>query len=143
MKTMFAITHVNKDGMRQLTFSNQGRNHYAIKEEAEKALQLFEPGLRAEILGARADTLVVMPVECYDHGDAVGIYFDEPKEVLMASTLTRGGYQQLVDEDLVWLRGQHRTLERNHIIMIVEKSVELLYGTPENPKTPPPMRPSP
>ena len=73
--TLFAITHV-KDGLRQLTFANQGRNHYETEGAAKQMLRRFEPDLRAKVLGAAADTLEVRPVECYDHGDAKGIYFD-------------------------------------------------------------------
>jgi hypothetical protein len=80
MKNMFAITHVNKDGMRTLTFANQGHNHYATREEAEHALKTFtsEPyyNLRRVIGDAAVDTLEVREVRCYDHGDAVGIFFD-------------------------------------------------------------------
>ncbi len=76
MKTMYAITHINKDGMRELTFANQGRKHYATRTEAELALAKYEPELRSKVLGAAADTLQVRAVECFDHGDATGIYFD-------------------------------------------------------------------
>ena len=39
MKTLFAITHVNKDGMRTLTFANQGRNHYETADKAFAAMR--------------------------------------------------------------------------------------------------------
>ena len=79
MKTMFAITHVNKDGMRTLTFCNQGRNHYATHDEAERALAAFVNvgDLRRKVLHEMADTLAVREVECYDHGDAVRVYFPD------------------------------------------------------------------
>lgn len=78
MKTLYAITHVNpKLGLRQLTFSNQGRNHFETPEAAQEHLDTINPRLIAEIFGPlAAETLEVRPVECYDHGDAVGIYFD-------------------------------------------------------------------
>lgn len=72
----YAITHICDNGMRTLTFANQGRHHYETRELAEEALKLFEPSLRAKILGARADTLEVREVDCYDHGDAKGVWFD-------------------------------------------------------------------
>lgn len=75
-KTMFAITHVNTDGMRGLTFANHGRNHYETQAAAQEALELYKPGLREKVLGDRASTLEVRPVECYSHGDAVGVWFD-------------------------------------------------------------------
>lgn len=75
MAIRYAITHVGKDGLRTLTFANQGRNHYVTREEAEALMALFAPGLR-NVLGAKTATLEVREVECYDHGDAKGIYFD-------------------------------------------------------------------
>lgn len=45
----------------------------------------------------------------------------------VSGKLTRRAYQKLVDEDLVWLRGLPRTLERDHVISIVEASPELEY----------------
>ncbi len=74
MKTLFAITHVNRNGVRTLTFANQGRNHYATADAANAAMRDYEPGLRAKVLGNMADTLEVRPVECYDNGDAVAIF---------------------------------------------------------------------
>ena len=73
----FAITHYDKKtGLRQLTFANQGRNFYATNSEAEEAMAAFEPDLRAKILGEAANTLEVRVVDCYDNGDAKGIYFN-------------------------------------------------------------------
>lgn len=74
MKTLFAITHVNRNGVRTLTFVNQGRNHYATADAANAAMQDYEPDLRAKVLGNMADTLEVRPVECYGNGDAVAIF---------------------------------------------------------------------
>ena len=71
----FAITH-ERQGLRQLTFANQGRNFYDTAEAAREAMALYEPDLRAKILGAAADTLDVRPVECYENGDAKAIYFE-------------------------------------------------------------------
>lgn len=48
----------------------------------------------------------------------------------MTSELNRSAYEQLVREDLEWLRSQPRTLEREHIEMIVRWSVERIYGPP-------------
>jgi hypothetical protein len=75
-RIMYCITHVNKDGFRQLTFANQGRNHYDTRESAENAMKPYEPDLRAKILGDLADTLEVRMALCYHHGDAKKIYFD-------------------------------------------------------------------
>ena len=48
----------------------------------------------------------------------------------MTMRLTRDAYQQLVDEDIAWLKTMPRTLERDHIIMILEHAVEYEYPTP-------------
>jgi hypothetical protein len=74
-KTMYAITHVNRQDLRVLTLANQGRNHCDTKEQAQEKLDLFRNSLRESVLGDMADTLEVRPVECYEHGDAIGIYF--------------------------------------------------------------------
>lgn len=70
----WAVTHVNADGYRVLTFANQARNHYESQAGAETALTQFAQGLREKILGSRADTLEVRRITCYENGDAVGIY---------------------------------------------------------------------
>ena len=75
MKTMFAITHEAADGNRVLTLGNQGRNHWETREAAEEAMKALEPGLRSRVLGAKADTLAVKAIRCYDHGDCVGSVF--------------------------------------------------------------------
>jgi hypothetical protein len=76
MAIRYAITHIGRDGLRTLTFANQGRNHYATRGEAEELLKLFTPGLD-RVIGAKVATLEVRAVDCYDHGDAKGIYFDD------------------------------------------------------------------
>lgn len=45
----------------------------------------------------------------------------------MTTRLNRQAYQQLVDEDVAWLEKQPRTLEREHVILIVKSSVGWLY----------------
>jgi hypothetical protein len=81
MKILFAVTHINaKLNMRQLTFANQGRNHYHTVEAAQSALDAFKSPLVSSgvITQAEGETLAVRPVKCYDHGDAMAIYFPEP-----------------------------------------------------------------
>ena len=34
MKTRYAITHIGRDGLRKLTFANQGRNHYDLLKKS-------------------------------------------------------------------------------------------------------------
>jgi len=80
MKIRFALTHVDKHGMRALTYANQGRNFFNTKEAADKRLadtlaNNSEERL-ADVFGPQSiGTFEVRPVECYDNGDAVGVYF--------------------------------------------------------------------
>lgn len=67
----YALTHLQKDGLRALATANQGREFYDTKKDAEEALEAFLPGLQN--IGMRA--LEVRKVECYDNGDAKEIYF--------------------------------------------------------------------
>lgn len=71
---MFAITYIGQHGMRTLAFANQGRNHYETREQADEFLELYKPDLAGRI--SNHHSLEVREVTCYDHGDAVSIYFD-------------------------------------------------------------------
>lgn len=51
----------------------------------------------------------------------------------MPTKLNRSAYEQLVAEDLAWLDQQPRSLERDHIRVIVQASVNLIYGPPPQP----------
>ena len=46
----------------------------------------------------------------------------------MGMIVNREAYQKLIDEDIEWLLKQPRSLERDHIISVLKKSVERLYG---------------
>lgn len=75
----WAITHINQDGMRQLSFGNQGRWHYETALEAQQkldAIKLHTPIDTLQMLYGDPDTMQVRPVDCYENGDAKGIYFD-------------------------------------------------------------------
>lgn len=68
--------------MRQLTRANQGRNHFATEAEAEAYREAFNrnnnPETLISVFGTQAiGTFEVRPVRCYDHGDAMEIYFDK------------------------------------------------------------------
>jgi hypothetical protein len=41
--------------------------------------------------------------------------------------LNKLGYQQLIDEDIAWLEKMPRTLERDHIIVVLRASIEHEY----------------
>lgn len=81
-KTMFALTHINSDGMRTLTQSNQGRNHFATEQQAKEYLAAFiqnnSVASLEQIFGHQAlGTFEIRPVLCYHHGDAKGVWFDK------------------------------------------------------------------
>ncbi len=85
MKTMYALTHIDSDGMRTLTRRNWGQNHFETREAGEKYLEAFlnpetnRESTLIEIFGKRAiGTFKICPIECYDHGDAISVYVDEP-----------------------------------------------------------------
>jgi len=41
--------------------------------------------------------------------------------------LTRDAYEELIAEDLAWLEKQPRTLERDHVMLIVKRSASVEY----------------
>lgn len=45
----------------------------------------------------------------------------------MSGKITRIAFRQLITEDIVWLEAQPRTLEREHIIVIVRESERYYY----------------
>lgn len=47
----------------------------------------------------------------------------------MSSKMNKAAYQQLIAEDLAWLGKQPRTLEREHIKLIIQRSVMHEYET--------------
>jgi hypothetical protein len=55
--------------------------------------------------------------------------------------MTRDAYSALVESDLAWLRAQPRTLERDHVEMVLVDSVRTYYPPPA-PSTPPVANPS-
>ncbi len=76
---MYAITHINKDGMRTLSRPNQGRNHFTTEYEAKKALaDMLKNNSRSTLVSifGDVDSMEVRPVLCYHHGDAKGVWFD-------------------------------------------------------------------
>ena len=42
--------------------------------------------------------------------------------------VNREAYQKLIDEDIEWLLKQPRSLERDHIAIVLKNSVERVYG---------------
>jgi len=75
----YVITHVSdKDQLRTLTQSCQGRDTYPTREEAERLMGLYVAnGLDKVLSCAELATLEVRPCECWpNHFDPMGIYFD-------------------------------------------------------------------
>lgn len=77
----YVTTHINRDGYRQLTGHNQGHAFAHTEIIAQARLQAFHENNRdstlSQVFGPQAlGTFEVRPVECYDSGDAKGIYFD-------------------------------------------------------------------
>ena len=46
----------------------------------------------------------------------------------MGMMVNREAYQKLIDEDVVWILKQPRSLERDHIVSVLKNSVERIYG---------------
>jgi hypothetical protein len=78
MKTMYAITHQYSPISRTLTFGNDGRNHFDTLEEAEAALELYKgpSGLCKVLTPKQMETLKVIAITCYNHGDSVDTVFE-------------------------------------------------------------------
>lgn len=47
---------------------------------------------------------------------------------MMSTTLNRSGYKRLIEEDLSWLTDQSRSLERDHIELVLRDSITRIYG---------------
>ena len=43
----------------------------------------------------------------------------------MGTTLNKRGYNQLLEENVVWLKKQTMTLERDHTIMVLEHLIKM------------------
>lgn len=82
MKRMYVLTYLNVDGMR--TFRrNQGRDFFDTRAEAQTFLEAVTANNSRDNLAAcygpqALDTFQVRWVECYDNGDATGVWFDTP-----------------------------------------------------------------
>lgn len=82
MKTRYAITHINREGLRVLSSANQGRNHFDTEQAAKNHLAAMlkpetnRPHVLASVFGRHyTETMRVDPVRCYDHGDACACVF--------------------------------------------------------------------
>jgi len=73
----YAITGIKKDGLRSLSMDNQGRNFKDTKEQAEIQLsQILSVNNHETIADLMGNALRVDAIDCYENGDAKGIYVD-------------------------------------------------------------------
>lgn len=84
MRKRYAVTFVGKDGLRTFVApANQGRYHFDTPAAAHAWRRaLLENNSRGQLEGlfngpAGVASIAVSPIDCYDHGDAVGVYADE------------------------------------------------------------------
>lgn len=52
----------------------------------------------------------------------------------MGMMMNRESYERLIQEDIAWLNTMPRTLERDHIIAVLEDSTNRIYGLKVKPK---------
>lgn len=77
--TRYAITKIDKDGLRSLATANQGRYFHDTPESAETHLRAILSNNSYDTLKSvfgDVSKMEVRPVDCYETGDAKGIYFD-------------------------------------------------------------------
>ena len=65
----------------------------------------------------------------FKDADSIDAFIRKGKKV--TTTLNRTAYEELIAEDLEWLMKQPRSLEREHIAMILKQDAELRYGLAE------------
>lgn len=96
MNIRFVISHINKDGMRTMTYAVQGRNTRGSKKEARGLLRNFLANNAKETLigiyGSQSiGTFEVSAVECYEgHNDPKGCFIQEelnPGQVCLVGEL--------------------------------------------------------
>ena len=103
----FVVTHKPDDGMRQLTFPQQGRYTDGTLGEAMARLEQFRTpeGLERVLSADELATLEIRPVLCYPgHNDPAQLYFpDQPVDGLTVQLEDRGdfliGYFNFVLQD--------------------------------------------
>lgn len=84
--TRYVVTHVNREGMRTLSFAMQGRYTAATRAEAVRDLHNLQTNNTRErldgVYGEQAfDSFEVRAAECYDdHHDPMTCWFDDDGE---------------------------------------------------------------
>lgn len=83
MRKRYAVTFIGRDGLRTFVRCNQGRDHFDTPAEAHEWMRAALSDNSAKRLNELYDgptgvaSFAVSPIDCYDHGDAVGCYPDE------------------------------------------------------------------
>ncbi len=82
MKKMYQITYRTASGLRTMVTANQGRHMHETRGQAEEWMEKFLANNTIEqlvqVFGKQSlGTFRVDSFDCYDHGDAKGIYVDE------------------------------------------------------------------
>lgn len=78
--TRYAVTKINEDGYRVLACANRGQYHFLNRVEAQTFLDNILKNNSEDMLrSVYGDTtkMRVDPIECYHHGDAIGIYIKD------------------------------------------------------------------
>jgi hypothetical protein len=88
--TRFLLSYVNRDGIRTIFGANQGRNFFDTEGAAQKHMRAVLLNNAADKLTSTFGPLVieslrVTPAECYENGDAFGIYFGDLVPVQLKS----------------------------------------------------------
>lgn len=102
MNIRYVISHMNKDGMRAMTYAQQGRNTQATREKAEQDLKdLLTVNTEDRLMGIfgtqAIGTFEVSAVECWDgHNDPKGCWVKE--ELNPGQVCLTGELKRIIDE---------------------------------------------
>jgi hypothetical protein len=102
MKILYNISFLNRDGLRTLFGSAQGRHMHATRRSAEQLLRdTFKNSGEdrlVEIFGVQArGTFRVDSFQCHDSGDPIGIYVDAPERSVTLAAHRRRALQAVAD----------------------------------------------
>lgn len=77
----FAITHINREGRRTLSYPNQARYHFDDRDLAEKVLKNYSDptdhsrhNIALHFGNQALGTFEVREIDCHETGDAKDIY---------------------------------------------------------------------
>lgn len=83
--TRYVVTHIGRGGLRTMAHAAQGRNTYAIPEEAQAWIDAAMKNNSLDRLNNLFGLpLEVRPCKCYaGHFDPVGVYFPDPVDEML------------------------------------------------------------